>query len=155
MFRRTPYLLALLALTMTACNKPQHTDETPAEQTVNVKPPSGRSVKIDRITLGNGLVIEDLVTGTGDLCLPGNTVRVRYTCRLADGAHVDSTGAEPADLRLPEMIRGWQDGLPGMRVGGKRRLTIPPELGYGSRGAGGVIKGGETLVFVVDLLGVR
>lgn len=53
------------------------------------------------------------------------------------------------------MIRGWDEGVAGMRVGGRRRLTIPPELGYGDRGAGGVIKPGETLVFVVDLLGVR
>jgi peptidylprolyl isomerase len=54
-----------------------------------------------------------------------------------------------------DVIAGWDQGVVGMRVGGRRRLTIPAELGYGSRGAGGVIKGGETLVFVVDLLGVR
>ena len=63
---------------------------------------------------------------------------------------------ETFDFRLGagQVIQGWDDGVAGMKVGGRRRLTIPPEMGYGSRGAGGVIKGGETLVFVVDLLGV-
>ena len=75
----------------------------------------------------------------------------------SDGQQFDASWdrGESFDFRLGagQVIQGWDEGVPGMKVGGRRRLTIPPEKGYGSRGAGGVIKGGETLVFVVDLLG--
>ena len=116
-------------------------------------------MKIDQITLGSGLVIEDLVVGSGDLCLPDSRVRVRYTCRLPTGELVDSSGDSSVALHLPRMIRGWQEGLPGMRVGGKRRLTVPPNLGYGSRSvrdaAGNeAIPPNSTLIYEINLLGL-
>ena len=86
------------------------------------------------------LVIEDLVIGEGDEAAAGGRVRVHYM------GVAYSTG-------LHQVIAGWQMGIPGMKVGGRRKLIIPPHLGYGDRGAGAAIKPGETLIFVVDLLG--
>jgi peptidylprolyl isomerase len=106
------------------------------------------------------LVVEDLEEGTGEEATSGRTVDVHYvgvawsTGRQFD-ASWDRGGTFSFGLGAGQVISGWDQGVAGMKVGGRRRLTIPPELGYGSRGAGGVIKGGETLVFVVDLLGVR
>jgi peptidylprolyl isomerase len=105
------------------------------------------------------LVIEDITEGDGDEAAAGRTVMVHYVgVAWSDGAQFDASWdrGESFDFRLGagQVIAGWDQGVQGMKVGGRRRLTIPPELGYGSRGAGGVIKGGETLVFVVDLLGV-
>lgn len=106
------------------------------------------------------LVIEDLVAGEGPEAAPGQTVSVHYVgVAWSDGRQFDSSWDrnEPFQFGLGsgQVIQGWDRGVAGMQVGGRRRLTIPPELGYGAQGAGGVIKGGETLVFVVDLLGVR
>ena len=106
------------------------------------------------------LVVEDLVVGDGDEAHPGQQVSVHYVgVAWSTGSQFDASWdrGEPFAFALGkgEVIAGWDQGVVGMRVGGRRRLTIPPHLGYGSRGAGGVIKGGETLVFVVDLLGTR
>ena len=106
------------------------------------------------------LVVEDLVVGEGDEAEAGQRVSVQYVgVAWSTGSQFDASWdrGEPFEFALGkgEVIAGWDDGVVGMRVGGRRRLTIPPHLGYGSRGAGGVIKGGETLVFVVDLLGTR
>ena len=106
------------------------------------------------------LVVEDLVVGEGDEAKAGQRVSVQYVgVAWSTGSQFDASWdrGEPFEFALGkgEVIAGWDDGVVGMRVGGRRRLTIPPHLGYGSRGAGGVIKGGETLVFVVDLLGTR
>jgi peptidylprolyl isomerase len=106
------------------------------------------------------LVREDIVVGDGDEAAPGNNVMVHYVgVAWSSGRQFDSSWdrTESFDFRLGggQVIQGWDEGVAGMRVGGRRRLTIPPELGYGKRGAGGVIKGNETLVFVVDLLGVN
>lgn len=110
-------------------------------------------------TTAAGLVIEDLETGTGALATGrGQTVRVHYTGWLADGTQFDSSRdrGEPFSfpLGVEFVIRGWDEGVPGMRVGGTRRLTVPPELGYGSRGAGKVIPPDATLVFEVELLDI-
>jgi peptidylprolyl isomerase len=104
------------------------------------------------------LVIEDLVVGDGDEARPGDQVSVHYVgVAWSTGAQFDASWdrGEPFAFGLGEgqVIAGWDQGVVGMRPGGRRRLSIPPHLGYGSRGAGGVIKGGETLVFVVDFLG--
>jgi peptidylprolyl isomerase len=105
------------------------------------------------------LVIEDLTEGDGLEATAGRNVTVHYVgVAWSNGKQFDASWdrGERFDFRLgaSQVIEGWDRGVQGMKVGGRRRLTIPPQLGYGSRGAGGVIKGGETLVFVVDLLGV-
>ncbi len=106
------------------------------------------------------LVIEDLAVGDGDEASPGQEVSVHYvgvawSTKKQFDASWDRGETFEFGLGAGQVIAGWDQGVAGMRVGGRRRLTIPPHLGYGERGAGGVIKGGETLVFVVDLLGVR
>lgn len=105
------------------------------------------------------LIIEDLTTGQGDEAVRGKTVIVHYTGWLADGTKFDSSRDrnDPFDFPLGagHVIRGWDEGVAGMKVGGTRRLTIPPEMGYGSHGAGGVIPPNATLVFEVELLAVR
>jgi peptidylprolyl isomerase len=104
------------------------------------------------------LVVEDLAAGDGEEARPGNAVAVHYVgVAWSTGQQFDASWdrGEPLQFGLGagQVIAGWDQGVAGMRVGGRRRLTIPPHLGYGDRGAGGVIKGGETLVFVVDLVG--
>ena len=116
--------------------------------------------KIDRVTLRNGLIIEEMRHGQGELCLPGTVVKVRYSCRVEGGEVFDSTGDEAQEYALEKMIKGWQDGLPGMLVGGVRRLTVPPELGYGTQalkdGDGIVLApANSTLIYEIELLGVR
>jgi len=103
---------------------------------------------------------DDLPLGDGTEAQPGHTVMVHYVgVAWSTGEQFDASWdrGETFDFRLGagQVIAGWDEGVAGMKIGGRRRLTIPPEMGYGSRGAGGVIKGGETLVFVVDLLGVN
>ena len=106
------------------------------------------------------LVIEDLTVGTGPEAVAGRQVDVHYVgVAWSDGAQFDASWDRRStfDFKLGggEVIQGWDQGVAGMKVGGRRRLTIPPALGYGSRGAAGAIEPNETLVFVVDLLGVR
>jgi peptidylprolyl isomerase len=106
------------------------------------------------------LVIEDLVVGDGDVARPGHQVSVHYvgvawSTKSQFDASWDRGQPLAFGLGAGQVIQGWDEGVAGMRVGGQRRLTIPPHKGYGDGGAGGVIKGGETLVFVVDLLGTR
>ncbi|KAB2309726.1 FKBP-type peptidyl-prolyl cis-trans isomerase [Betaproteobacteria bacterium SCN2] len=105
------------------------------------------------------LIIEDLTVGSGDEAVAGKSVLVHYTGWLTNGSKFDSSKdrGEPFDFRLGagQVIPGWDDGVTGMKVGGKRKLTIPPEMAYGSRGAGGVIPPDATLVFEVELLAVR
>ena len=108
--------------------------------------------------LPNVLVKEDLVVGGGASAEAGKEVVVHYVGWTADGEQFDNSRSrdEPLDFPLGEgqMIAGWEQGLPGMKVGGKRRLVIPPELAYGDRGLGGTIQAGATLVLEVGLLAV-
>ena len=106
------------------------------------------------------LVLDDLTLGDGPEAVAGTTCTMQYVgVAWSDGKQFDASWdrGQPFTFGLGQgqVIGGWDQGVAGMKVGGRRRLTIPPELGYGSRGAGGAIKGGETLVFVVDLLAVR
>lgn len=106
------------------------------------------------------LVIVDLVEGDGSVASAGQVVEVHYVgVAWSTGKQFDASWDRDQTfvfgLGAGEVIQGWDRGVQGMKVGGRRQLTIPPDLGYGSRGAGGVIKGGETLVFVVDLVAVH
>jgi FKBP-type peptidyl-prolyl cis-trans isomerase FkpA len=111
------------------------------------------------IKTASGLQIEELVVGTGAAAASGQKVSVHYTGWLTNGTKFDSSHdrneAFVFGLGRGQVIRGWDEGVQGMKVGGKRKLTIPPELGYGSRGAGGVIPPNATLVFEVELLAVN
>jgi FKBP-type peptidyl-prolyl cis-trans isomerase FkpA len=107
----------------------------------------------------SGLKFEDTSMGEGDIASKGQTVSVHYTGWLENGTKFDSSKDrdEPFEFKLGagQVIRGWDEGVAGMKVGGVRRLTIPPQLGYGDRGAGGVIPPKATLIFEVELLGTR
>ena len=112
------------------------------------------------IIMGNGLVIEDLVIGEGSEAQNFNKVVVNYTGTLEDGSIFDSSlkpGGTPFTFTLGvgSVIKGWDLGVKGMKVGGKRKLTIPSDLGYGDNGAGNVIPPGATLIFEVELLEVE
>ena len=106
------------------------------------------------------LVINDVVEGDGAEATSGSAVSVHYVgVAHSTGEEFDASynRGEPLQFRLGvgQVISGWDTGVQGMKVGGRRQLVIPPHLGYGDRGAGGVIKPGESLIFVVDLLAVR
>lgn len=106
----------------------------------------------------SGLKYEDLALGEGEQAVAGQRVSVHYTGWLLNGDKFDSSvdRGQPFEFSLGKgmVIRGWDEGVAGMKVGGKRRLTIPPQLGYGDRGAGGVIPPNATLVFDVELLDI-
>ena len=110
-------------------------------------------------TTASGLIIDDLVVGDGAAASAGQKVTVHYTGWLTNGTKFDSSKDrnDPFDFPLGagRVIKGWDEGVAGMKVGGKRKLTTPPALGYGPRGAGGVIPPNATLVFEVELLGVN
>ena len=110
--------------------------------------------------MGDGLIIEELIVGNGDEAQDYNKVVVNYTGTLLDGSIFDSSlkpGRTPFTFTLGagSVIKGWDQGVKGMRVGGKRKLTIPPDLGYGDNGAGNVIPPGATLIFEVELLEIE
>jgi len=118
-----------------------------------------KGVFMSTTTTASGLVIEEINLGEGDEAQAGSMVSVHYSGYLTNGSKFDSSvdRNEPFDFPLGRghVIRGWDEGVAGMKVGGKRKLTIPPDLGYGARGAGGVIPPNATLVFDVELLAVR
>jgi FKBP-type peptidyl-prolyl cis-trans isomerase FkpA len=113
---------------------------------------------MDSIKTPSGLVIEELVVGSGAVAGAGQKVTVHYTGWLTGGKKFDSSKDRRDPFIFPlgrgQVIKGWDEGVAGMKVGGKRKLTIPPHLGYGARGAGGVIPPNATLVFEVELLDV-
>ena len=112
----------------------------------------------DLTTTPSGLQYKDLAAGDGAEAVPRKRVAVHYTGELTDGRQFDSSRdrGEPLDfvLGVGQVIPGWDEGVTGMKVGGRRILVIPSELGYGARGAGGVIPPNATLVFDVELMGV-
>jgi FKBP-type peptidyl-prolyl cis-trans isomerase len=141
-------------------------DKPPAEQPLatqtqpRVAEAGTPAASVERkTTTASGLVIEDLVTGSGAAARAGDVVKVHYTGTLLDGRKFDSSVDRnaPFQFRLGQgqVIRGWDEGVAGMQVGGKRRLTIPPQLAYGAHGAGSLIPPHAVLVFDVELLGIR
>ena len=116
-------------------------------------------VAMSTTTSPSGLIIEEVTVGEGDAAAAGQKVTVHYTGWLTDGKKFDSSKDRGDPFIFPlgkgHVIKGWDEGVQGMKVGGKRKLTIPPALGYGARGAGGAIPPNATLMFDVELLGVK
>ena len=111
------------------------------------------------VTTNSGLKYEDIKVGTGATAEKGDTVEVHYTGWLKDGKKFDSSKDRGQPFVFPlgagRVIKGWDEGVQGMKVGGTRKLIIPPDLGYGARGAGGVIPPNAELTFEVELLKVQ
>jgi FKBP-type peptidyl-prolyl cis-trans isomerase len=167
-------LIGLATLGSTACQKHAEpaadaTTETAPTDTSQVAPtapaapaPSSKEAEVndpELTTTPSGLKYKDLTTGTGATAAKGKTARVHYTGWLVDGSKFDSSLDRNEPFEFPigggRVIKGWDEGVAGMQVGGKRRLVIPPDLGYGASGAGGVIPPNATLVFEVELLDVK
>ena len=125
----------------------------------NIMAASEKGSNEQEVTTSSGLKYVDQVVGTGDAAVAGKTASVHYTGWLESGKKFDSSVDRGQPFSFPlgagRVIKGWDEGVQGMKVGGKRKLTIPSDLGYGSRGAGGVIPPNATLIFDVELLGVR
>ena len=144
----TRFACAVLALAIVAAVTPLRRSDAATNQVIEMP---------------SGLKYTDTKTGDGAAAAAGNKVSVHYTGWLYNngqkGAKFDSSldRGQPFDFALgkQQVIKGWDEGVAGMRVGGKRTLVIPPELGYGARGAGGVIPPNATLMFDIELLGVQ
>ena len=110
-------------------------------------------------TTADGLQYWDIAVGSGPTAAPGNSVKVHYTGWLTTGEKFDSSRDRNEPFSFPlgagQVIKGWDEGVAGMKVGGRRQLRIPPELGYGASGAGGAIPPNATLIFDVELLDVK
>ena len=131
-------------------------EEAVVSQDLGARPVTDGLVPADGTEPPSELQVEDLVVGDGEVASPGDVLSVQYVgVRWSDGGEFDASWerGQPLEFQLGagRVISGWEQGLEGMRVGGRRVITIPPELAYGDRGAGGAIGPGETLVFVVDL----
>lgn len=130
--------------------------ETASDTKMAASPDGTMMPVLQTLTTPDGLVIEDLKVGDGKEAAPGSTIVIHYQGTLTDGTIIDSTRGAPAyQHALNELIQGWRQGIPGMRVGGIRRLTVPPELAYGTKGkpqAG--IPSNATLTYSIQLVDV-
>lgn len=119
----------------------------------------GQESSGNEVVTGSGLKYVDQTVGTGEVAVAGKTTIVHYTGWLENGTKFDSSVDRGQPFSFPlgagRVIKGWDEGVQGMKVGGKRKLTIPSDLGYGARGAGGVIPPNATLIFDVELVEVR
>lgn len=150
-------LVALCSLVVLVAGCTKKEESTPVEKNAAAQavshaiPQPGQSV--------TELKIEDVKVGTGGEAVAGKTVTVHYTGWLTNGTKFDSSKDSGRPFTFPlgggRVIKGWDQGVAGMKVGGVRKLTIPPSLGYGASGAGGVIPPNATLVFEVELLSVN
>jgi FKBP-type peptidyl-prolyl cis-trans isomerase len=153
-------ILALTAVFVLARTAPAQT--APAKKATDARPNTNAPTKVtgDGVKMPSGLVYWDIRVGNGEVAKEGSHVRVHYTGWLTSGKKFDSSvdAGKPFDFRIGngEVIKGWEEGVAGMRVGGKRQLRIPPDLGYGAEGTpGGPIPPNATLIFDVQLLGVQ
>ena len=130
--------------------------ESPKEVVAESSPVSNNKKMQGDVT---ELKIEDIIVGTGAEAVAGKEISVHYTGTLTNGTKFDSSKdrGTPFEFTLGagQVIQGWDQGFAGMKVGGKRKLVIPPSMGYGAQGAGGVIPPNATLIFEVELLGVK
>jgi len=145
--------LALGLISMVGCTKKDEGADQAAPAATSA------TASKDAAAPAGDLKIEDLKVGTGAEAVAGKKVTVHYTGTLTDGKKFDSSvdRKQPFTFNLGagEVIQGWDKGVAGMKVGGKRKLTVPPNLGYGERGAGNVIPPNATLIFDVELLKVE
>ncbi len=150
-------LTATLSLAPAACGSRDSNPLAPTIEATSFAPALGVNLAASTRT-SSGLYYRDLSAGTGTMTARGMSLSVRYTGSLANGTQFDASaaGSPPFTFTLgtSEVIAGWDEGLVGMRVGGRRQLIIPPALGYGSRGSG-PIPGNAILVFSVDLVSAR
>jgi FKBP-type peptidyl-prolyl cis-trans isomerase FkpA len=156
---RPTLLLALALLATSACAKDDDMPpQNPNPETATFAPALGVNVPTMRKS-ASGLLVQDVAPGSGATAKAGDTVSVHYSGYLVDGTKFDSSRDRDEPITFPlgrgAVIEGWDEGVAGMRVGGKRKLVIPPSLGYGTRGAGGVIPPNAILVFDVELTDVR
>jgi FKBP-type peptidyl-prolyl cis-trans isomerase len=155
--------LALSATLLAGCgDEPTKLRKRGAEKSGQVKTkspekPTESDAKV--VTTASGLKYQDLKVGDGEEAKKGNNVEVNYTGWLKDGTKFDSSldRDEPLEFKLgiDPLIKGWHEGVAGMKVGGKRKLMIPPELGYGASGRGDKIPPNAELIFEIDLLGIK
>lgn len=166
--KRVAWFLLVLLTACAGDTEPvsQIRETTVPEHDQNISAPAATPKEIDvgdktkpKIEVPDGdppkkLVIEDIEEGDGARAKPGATVTIHYSgVSYSTGKEFDSswTRGEPITFPLGQLIPGWQEGIPGMKEGGRRQLTIPPDLAYGAEGRPPLIKGGETLIFIIDL----
>ncbi|MDG2990533.1 FKBP-type peptidyl-prolyl cis-trans isomerase [Candidatus Synechococcus calcipolaris G9] len=156
-------VMVLVATQLINPQPPTAIAETVTPVTTLETPMDGNSAMTDLtpeyITTSSGLQYQDMVVGTGAQPKKGDTVTVHYTGTLTNGKVFDSSRdrGQPLQFRIGvgQVIKGWDEGVMSMQIGGRRKLVIPPDLAYGSRSVGGVIPANSTLVFDVELLGVQ
>ena len=149
--KRSFCLLLFVALTGAGCGG--------GETTTDAGGPPDDDCDTSPVTTDSGLEYQEIECGDGETAESGDTVVVHYTGTLADGTKFDSSVDRGEPFTFPlgagQVIKGWDEGLVGMKVGGKRKLTIPPELGYGPAGSPPVIPPNATLIFDVELLDIQ
>jgi peptidylprolyl isomerase len=149
-------IIAMSLVLLTGCGDKEVSSSADNLPTVTTNQGEAPTIGAPSGTAPTTLLIKDIIEGTGAEALPTSTMTVHYTLMTwSNGALIESSwnSGSPATFPLANVIVGWQQGIPGMKVGGRRLLVIPPDLGYGAQG-GGPIGPNETLIFVVDAIGV-